>query len=1017
MKKIFLLFASVVVLITPVCKCQSQPNDEKKITTSDVRVLGDFENTTLPGIWKGTISVVAEFPSHGKSSLKLSSDNWQPLSLESDKIPNDWSSYDCLKFDIYNPSTSLYFGSMQIFDDLATDEQAEANGQSYFGNGKIFINKGWNHYEFLLKTARVEEGNRQLALDKIRKISFSFGSPGHPLFIDNIRLVSGKEDKSTISVINPADFKVVIDNRYVYPTLSGPTDQIKPGPETLMLRTEANNAITELQNNVRVAEMQGLQTLYQQIPLITADIGIGIRSKLAWFQNEEDEKEILQYIIRSCKNASADLTDKLAAHKSVIIGKAPEDFDIDSEKYLSLDVFPYPPMKDLKISNGYLRDKNDNPVILFSMLGLQNKGPLSAYFAPNNHLVESFTVGGGSRYNIERSPVYKAFHQYPDTKRVGWDGWCGHLIKDRWAMGGKKETVVICLESDHIRQAVLEYMKLHYKEWKDNPNLLYNIMAYELQYICYCDKSQQMFRDWLKTKYHNIGVINKNWETTYKSFHEITAPPTRDARPVDNVNRAAWYDWANFNTRRFTDYLKWVKNELIKLDPSTPLCAGGTFSMLSSSNSISGIDEEMIINEVDDVIVNESGSSPIYSDLFLSLSEKRKLMFDPEMGWGIHNILLQFLHGKADISKFWWAPVPNKEFMAMNQGSIPHSKSITLADIAEVLRLGLDVRRLGTEIAEFTKTDPEIAILYSKTSSLQVPPQLVQAGRTPYIDAVHDVWEGARFLGCRTGFVSEKQILAGKLKKFKLLIIPAVKYTAPTIVAAIKKYISEGGTAIIIPESFIFDQFAHENNQINTLGIKISDITLPQVLGKNEKVQNYDQSFSQELVYGNVVKNITTHDEDIFSGLNKPIILQSNGLVQTIAMEGNYTVLGKFEDGKNAIVKSKLGKGSIYYLAAPLKAEDYHLLLSPIVQKLNVSRPVLALDEDGNLITGVEVRSVEREDDYLVYASNLTSAIISFKLKGEKEVTSVQDLRTLDEITGSHITLRPFQETVYRIKK
>ena len=73
-------------------------------------------------------------------------------------------------------------------------------------------------------------------------------------------------------------------------------------------------------------------------------------------------------------------------------------------------------------------------------------------------------------------------------------------------MGGKKEDIVICLESPHIRKAVFEYMKSHYREWTGNPNLLYNIMAYELQYICYCDKSQQMFRDWLKAKYSRYQV-------------------------------------------------------------------------------------------------------------------------------------------------------------------------------------------------------------------------------------------------------------------------------------------------------------------------------------------------------------------------------------------------------------------------------------------------------------------------------------------------------------------------------
>jgi hypothetical protein len=56
--------------------------------------------------------------------------------------------------------------------------------------------------------------------------------------------------------------------------------------------------------------------------------------------------------------------------------------------------------------------------------------------------------------------------------------------------------------------------------------------------------------------------------------------------------------------------------------------------MLNSANSVSGIDEEKIINELDDVILNESGDSPIFSDLLTSLSEKKKVMVDPQLGGG-----------------------------------------------------------------------------------------------------------------------------------------------------------------------------------------------------------------------------------------------------------------------------------------------------------------------------------------------------------------------------------------------
>lgn len=191
MKKFLLLATSCILLIIIAGKGQSQLNDEYKDKTSGVLGLGDFENTTSPGIWKGTIAITSEFPSYGKSSIKQSSDDWQPLTLVSTEIIRTLSNFDCLKFDIYNHSTSLYFGSIQIIDDLATDEQVETNGQSYRGNGKIFINKGWNHYEFLLKTARFEEDNRPLTLNKICKINFSFGSPVPTIFIDNFRPIYG----------------------------------------------------------------------------------------------------------------------------------------------------------------------------------------------------------------------------------------------------------------------------------------------------------------------------------------------------------------------------------------------------------------------------------------------------------------------------------------------------------------------------------------------------------------------------------------------------------------------------------------------------------------------------------------------------------------------------------------------------------------------------------------------------------------------------------------------------------
>jgi hypothetical protein len=204
---------------------------------------------------------------------------------------------------------------------------------------------------------------------------------------------------------------------------------------------------------------------------------------------------------------------------------------------------------------------------------------------------------------------------------------------------------------------------------------------------------------------------------------------------------------------------------------------------------------------------------------------------------------------------------------------------------------------------------------------------------------------------------------------------------------------------------------------LSELGFDITDVTLPPVLGEGEKVQNYDQSFSQKILYGDVLQKITTLNMDIFKGNNPPLTLYSSGLVQSID-PGSHQVIARFEDGKEAIVFAESGKGGMYYLTAPLRTEDYHTLLSPLASRIGLNRPVRGIAQDGNLVTGVEVRAVEREADYLVYACNLTAERVEFDLEVSSGVPGVfMDLRSLHEIPDRHIRLDPFQETIYKIEK
>jgi beta-galactosidase GanA len=989
------LFYTIAFSLATVFACSSGGAE-------NVLVIDDFENEQSLSRWSGPVSLSNRNVSHGRRALHLDLSDRRERVLEATDLPSDWSGYDILAFSIFNPSETIQSGQIQIIDSKADDEQAIWGGQSYRGR-KVFMVPGWNHYEFKVRNMMVEEGDRALAIETIRKLLLDFGRAGGELFLDNIRLVEGDEPSSTAGKTSPLDNRVVVDNRNVYPALYGPEESIEWGTEIIELQEKAKAVRDRLADLLAKAEDAGYQVLYERIALETARLGLDVRSELIWFQNKQARKEILEYVIASCAGQCSRIEQMLA-----------ESPEAPSPEKQARYVSSLPQLGELPIRDGYYRYPDGSPVMLLAMHGLRG-GPLHDYFAPYNHVHESYTVGGGSRGDIESSPVYTAFHKHEDTHRVGWDGWCGHLIKDRWSMGGRKETVVICLESPHIREAVKEYMKIRYARWKKMPDLMYNIMAYELMYICYCEHSQQMFRHWLKEKHGSITRLNEIWGTSYGSFEELSAPATKNAAPVPDVNRAAWYDWACFNSRRFTDYLKWCKQEIRKLDPDIPLCAGGTSSMLSSANSTTGIDEEMIINEVDDVVLNESGGTNIFSDLFLSLREDRsKPMVEPEMGSGNRNLLLHFIHGKSTIAKWLWREQNSLEFPMFAASSIPISWDTPLDATAEVLKIALDVRRLAPEIAEFIKPDPEIALLYSKANMVQVPLQLHRSGSTPYLSVLRNVWEGGRYLGCRIGFISEKQVLTGKLSRLKLLIVPAAKYMRPEVTEQILEWIAGGGTALVVAESFLFDQYARQHDRLGEIGLAVRNVTLPQVLGKGEQVQNYDQSISQTIVYGEVNLVAKTLDADIFSGRN--VEFKATGLIQTVDPEDSK-VLAEFVDGRPAMLLSSIGRGNAYYLAAPLESEYYHRLLAPLAEKLELNRPLLAVDLEGNLITGAEVRAVESENGLLVYASNLTGKSVEFKLQTARgNLTKITDLRSGEPVTGSQIALAPWQEMIWRVE-
>ncbi len=760
-----------------------------------------------------------------------------------------------------------------------------------------------------------------------------------------------------------------------------------------------------MRQTIEFARTQGLDTIYEEVPLLVAELGLGIRPLLPWFNNDVEKQRMFQYVAQSCKKGKVALEARIAGKD-----RLPQTDDTQVPEPLVPDL---PHLKGLQMKDGFFVNSNGDPLIILSVHSPSSK--LTRFFATPYQHIESYTAGGGSRWTVDDSPVYKAFHQFADAKRVGWDGWCGHLIRDRYSMGGKKEEVVICLESSHIRTAIEQFIRREAPRWMKNPELLYNILAYELSYICYCDTSQKMFREWLQRKHQKIQTLNACWKTRYARFEEVTAPPVKSSGPVPGTNRAQWYDWAVFNQQRFTNHLAWVKQLVKQVDPSTPVSAGGSHSMLAGSNGTSGIDEEKIINEVGDVILHEGGGSTLGMDLQLALAQEAKPLCDPELSIDIQDLWPHMLHGKSVLQLWHWPAQPPAEYPHLIESSYAHSWTISLDDVEELLRTALDVRRLGKEIAAFSGVRPEVAILYSKTSMIQIPRDWMRSSSTPYLSELRSTYDATLYLDAKATLISETQIEKGWAGRYKIILIPSARHVPRSVADRLIEFVAHGGTLVLSPDSFAADEYLDPLDFQQKTGIRIRGRSGLGEQKQGELLQEYDQTFRQQTEFGNLPElEIKTLPKGVFS--NDQPRLRGKGIVESLEAGAGSIVLGEFSDGRAAIVQHSQGTGNIYRLATPLPSDQYAELLDRIYEKANVCRPIRARDPMGRRLWGVEVRSVERKADRLIYIVNHAGRNQSIQLRVPGAYDSASELRSGRRVSLHQIGMRPFETQIIRLE-
>jgi beta-galactosidase GanA len=368
------------------------------------------------------------------------------------------------------------------------------------------------------------------------------------------------------------------------------------------------------------------------------------------------------------------------------------------------------------------------------------------------------------------------------------------------------------------------------------------------------------------------------------------------------------------------------------------------------------------------------------------------------------------------VLQLWqWPAQPPSEYPHSIVSSYAHSWEISLNEVEELLRTALDVRRLSKEIAAFSAIQPEVAILYSKTSMVQVPREWMQSGSTPYLTELRNTYEAALYLDAKATLISENQIRGGWAARYKVILVPSARHVPAEVAEKLLEFVTQGGTLVLSPDSLTANEYLEPLDFQQRLGIKLRGNATVREEKQGELVQDYDQTFRRRGEINRLPElEIKTLPRDLFS--SEQPTLRGRGAIESLDLADGNVVLGEFPDGRPAIIQRPHGRGSVYRLATSFLQDQYAEVLERVYEKARVRRPIRPTSLSGHRVWGIEARSVQRGSDQLVYIVNHSGSQHSIQLRAAETPKSVTELRSGRPALLSKIEIPKFDTQIIRLE-
>lgn len=320
------------------------------------------------------------------------------------------------------------------------------------------------------------------------------------------------------------------------------------------------------------------------------------------------------------------------------------------------------------------------------------------------------------------------------------------------------------------------------------------------------------WQEYIRNIYGTIENLNSVYGSSYQSFDEVLMPDEFSRTPL-------FYDWRNFNDSVFAEFHQWlaqiVKEEAPELKVQCKVM--DYFDHYYYEDLVIGSDYERIadymdLNGCDAFAYYDIWQQPLllkmgWYDFMTSVKDVPVWNTEDHLIRDLYTIDYNNIiapHISADIwngavhgrgaSVIWiWDKRDESMPWGADSGYVGNYQSSNFVlrpkEVAEIGKTALDLNRLADEVTAIQKEEPQIGLLYSRTSL---------GYNEEGMDTVAKAYESILYNGQKVGFVTDSR--PEDMHKYKALVIPGATNISTEVLDNIETYVDNGGKIFIIDQ-------------------------------------------------------------------------------------------------------------------------------------------------------------------------------------------------------------------------